>query len=64
MRLPTARLGARHPFEVEAEAPLKLVGKAQLFGVVAGQSDDDRALVAVADRDAGAGLDLAREIRP
>src|SRR5262249_6186945 len=53
MRLEAADLGCRQPFEVEAEAPLKFVGEAKLIEVVAGQSDDDRALVAVFDRDAG-----------
>ena len=58
------RFGARHPFDREPECLLELVGEAQLLGVVAGQRDDDRALVAIADPDAGGGFDLAREIRP
>ncbi len=64
MRLAAARLGAGQPFEIEAEALLELIGKAQLLGVVAAEGDDQRALVAVADRDPGGGLELAGKIRP
>ena len=35
MRLAAARLGAGQPFEIEPEALLELIGKAQLLGVVA-----------------------------
>jgi hypothetical protein len=36
----------------------------QLSRVVAVERDDQRALVAIADRNAGGGFQLAREIRP
>ena len=64
VRLSPPRLRPRQPFEIEPEALLKIKGEAQLLGVVAGQSDDDRALVAIADRDAGYRLEFVRKIRP
>ena len=64
VRLSPPRLRSRQPFELEPEAFLKIKGEAQLLGVVAGQSDDDCTLVAIADRDAGYRLEFARKIRP
>src|SRR6266446_10844446 len=64
MRLATPHLSPRQPFEIEAEALLKIVSVAQLLGVIAGQRDGDCALVAIADRNPGRSLDLARETRP
>ncbi len=64
MRLASPRLSPRQPFELEAEALLKIVSVAQLFDVIAGQRYDDRALIAIADRNPGQRLDLARETRP
>ncbi len=64
MRLLLARLGRGEPGEVKAEPLLEFEGMAQLRRVIAVERDDDRPLVAVFGRDAGCGLDLAREIRP
>ncbi len=64
MRLALPRCGAGQPLDVEAETLLKLVGKTQLLGIVAGQGDDDRAFVAISDRDPGDGFEFASEIRP
>src|SRR5205085_10087790 len=64
MRLAAARLGRRQPFEIEPEPGLELVGMTELLGIVAVEGEDERALVAVFDRNAGCGFELAREIGP
>ncbi len=64
MRLAAPRLSPRQPLEIEAEALLKIIGVAQLLGIIAGQRDDDRALVAIADRNPGCRLELPRKTWP
>ena len=64
MRLALARLRPAQPLDIEAEPALEIVGVAQLRRVVAIERDDERALVAVADRQVARAFQLAREIRP
>src|SRR5271155_1896161 len=64
MRLRAADLRCRQPSEFEAEPPLEFVGEAQLIEIVAGQGDNDCALVAVRDRSPGSSFELARKLGP
>ena len=64
MRLLLACLRRRKPVQVETEPFLEFVGMAQLSGIVAVQRDDQRALVAIINRDAGNAFKLAGKIGP
>ena len=64
MRLALSRLGGGQPLQVEPKPFLEFIGMAQLGCVVAIERDDQRALVAVIDRDAAGPFQLACEIGP
>src|SRR5258708_19621226 len=64
MRFATPCFHTRQPVDVEAQASLKFIGEAELLGIVAGQRNNDRSFVAIADRDPGCRFDLARKAGP